>query len=188
MYTEVLNRPRVWDQVRAPQRLAITATAFMHRQHTPFPAARHQLCVVSFAMTAVHPLCARFKSRPISLPAAARCCLQDLYGKVMVKCTALHELRWQVLDPRLFQSACFPGCGCSFSDSDMTDPERVGKFAKGHRPDRQGRCSPEHFSSWLMRHFPCSGLTHQKAKLMTGLMEGFFNSTSAVITRNRRRQ
>ncbi|KAG2443743.1 hypothetical protein HXX76_002089 [Chlamydomonas incerta] len=112
---------------------------------------------------------------------------QDLYGKVMVKCTAVHELRWQVLDPRLFQSACFPGCGCSFPDAEVADPERVGKFAKGHRPDKKGRCSPEHFSNWLMRHFPCSGLTHQKAKLMTGLMEGFFNSTSAIITRERRR-
>ncbi|EFJ49793.1 hypothetical protein VOLCADRAFT_117113 [Volvox carteri f. nagariensis] len=67
---------------------------------------------------------------------------QDIFGKVMVKCTAVHGLRFQVLDPRLFQSGCFPGCGCKFFNNEIR-PDRIGRFSGGFRklpavPERPG--------------------------------------------------
>ncbi|GLC73578.1 hypothetical protein PLESTF_001393300 [Pleodorina starrii] len=105
---------------------------------------------------------------------------QDIYGKVMIKCTARHDLRFQVLDPRLFQSACFPGCGCKYRN-DEVNPGRIGKFSRGWRKLQDGRCGPLHWGRWLMRHFPCSGVTKQKAVLMKELVAGYYNNTTAAI-------
>eukprot|EP00198_Chlamydomonas_reinhardtii_P002445 XP_001691781.1 predicted protein [Chlamydomonas reinhardtii] len=58
---------------------------------------------------------------------------QDMYGRVMSKCAALLGLRWQALDPRLFQSACFKECGCAHEDADVGEPGRVGRDG-GHLP------------------------------------------------------
>ncbi|KAG2500639.1 hypothetical protein HYH03_001406 [Edaphochlamys debaryana] len=107
---------------------------------------------------------------------------QDIYGKVMIKCTATHSLRFQVLDPRLFQSACFPFCGCTYDD-DVITRENIGRFSKGQRGDDFGRCGPQHWGGWLMRHFPCAGMTRTKAELMQNLLEGYYDNKTAQINR-----
>ncbi|GLI61986.1 hypothetical protein VaNZ11_004553 [Volvox africanus] len=105
---------------------------------------------------------------------------QDIYGKVMIKCTTRHQLRFQVLDPRLFQSACFPGCGCRFRNDEVI-PARIGKFSRGSRKLPGGVCGPQHWSRWLLRHFPCSGVTKRKADLMKELITGYYGNKTANI-------
>ncbi|GFR47501.1 hypothetical protein Agub_g9230 [Astrephomene gubernaculifera] len=107
---------------------------------------------------------------------------QDIYGKVMGRCTAIQGLRWHLLDPRVFQSGCFPGCGCSFRDEEVT-PARLGAFSRGHRLLPGGLCGPQHWGSWLLRHFPCSGLTREKGELMRGLLDGYYSNHTARITK-----
>lgn len=75
--------------------------------------------------------------------------LQDIYNKIMLRCTAVHGIRLRVLDPRVFQSGCFPQCGCKYTDDEIT-VERIGKFSRGHRLLAGGRCSPEHWGE--LRH------------------------------------
>ncbi|KAG2450883.1 hypothetical protein HYH02_004715 [Chlamydomonas schloesseri] len=58
---------------------------------------------------------------------------QDMYGRVLSKCATLLGLRWQAMDPRLFQSACFKECGCAYEDADIGQPDRVGRDG-GHFP------------------------------------------------------
>lgn len=44
---------------------------------------------------------------------------QELYGKILSKCNQYHDVSWRALDPRRFQSACFPQCGCAFDDDEV---------------------------------------------------------------------
>ncbi len=88
----------------------------------------------------------------------------------------------QALDPRLFQSACFPACGCSFPDEALDDEERIAKFGPGYKPiNASGFCGPDAWSQWILRHFPCSGVTDGKAVLMRALLDGFYSRTPAQI-------
>ncbi|KAG2438994.1 hypothetical protein HYH02_010785 [Chlamydomonas schloesseri] len=56
---------------------------------------------------------------------------QDVYGKIMMRCARHNHLRWQALDPRVFQSACFPQCGCTFPDTDTQEPYTLGQSSTG---------------------------------------------------------
>ncbi|KAG2443741.1 hypothetical protein HXX76_002087 [Chlamydomonas incerta] len=71
---------------------------------------------------------------------------QDIYGKIMTRCARQSHLRWQVLDPRLFQSACFPKCGCSFTDAAAQEPHMLGQSSKGLSFVGDYECEPQH---WL---------------------------------------
>ncbi|KAG2488887.1 hypothetical protein HYH03_012517 [Edaphochlamys debaryana] len=106
---------------------------------------------------------------------------QDIYGKVMRACSGRHHLRMQALDPRLFQSACFGECGCAYDDR-LVKKANTGRFGKSQRGDKLGRCGPQHWDSWLLRHFPCSGETKHKAELMKSLLEGYNQKKPARIT------
>lgn len=52
----------------------------------------------------------------------------------------------QALDPRLFQSACFPKCGCTFADAVAQEPHRLGQSSKGLSFVGDNECEPRH---WL---------------------------------------
>ncbi|PNW73821.1 hypothetical protein CHLRE_13g574100v5 [Chlamydomonas reinhardtii] len=71
---------------------------------------------------------------------------QDIYGKLIMRCARQHHLRWQALDPRLFQSACFPKCGCTFADAVAQEPHRLGQSSKGLSFVGDNECEPRH---WL---------------------------------------
>jgi hypothetical protein len=92
----------------------------------------------------------------------------------------------QTLDPRKFQSACFPACGCSFRDEELT-PARFGGFAPGHKfLNSDNECGPQHWlhgEGWLLRHFPCSGSTAQKSEFMSNMFEAYLANGTAHITR-----
>ncbi|KXZ49344.1 hypothetical protein GPECTOR_22g938 [Gonium pectorale] len=112
---------------------------------------------------------------------------QDVYRLIMIKCTRHHGLRWQPLDPRVVQSACFPFCGCSFPD-DAISGDSLGDPAPG-RPFVEGRaCAPEHWDGWLLRHFPCSGDSGSKGVLMKNLLEGMATNSAAVISKKWKRR
>ncbi|PNH09311.1 hypothetical protein TSOC_004077 [Tetrabaena socialis] len=106
---------------------------------------------------------------------------QDLYGKVMHRCTSVHALQLQVLDPRVFQSGCFPECGCTYGDEEIT-PRRIGKFSRGYHYLQGGSCGPQHWADWLMRHYPCTGLAREKGLYMGNLLEGYYGNKSVRIT------
>ncbi|KAG2443742.1 hypothetical protein HXX76_002088 [Chlamydomonas incerta] len=144
----------------------------------------------------------------IEVPKRPRVWDQDIYGKILLRCGAAHGLRWQALDPRLFQSACFPNCGCTFPDAATQETELVGHNSKGHRFVGDYECEPRHWLGeggegnededegatggggdedgsrpWLMRHFPCSGATADKSKFMNNMLEGVLHHKNAKITR-----
>ncbi len=77
-------------------------------------------------------------------------CTQDIYGKIIGKCASVHSLRWQVLDPRLFQSACYPGCGCAFADAAVT-ARSIGRYSPGHKflpgGEKDKMCGPQHWGA-----------------------------------------
>ncbi|PNH09310.1 hypothetical protein TSOC_004076 [Tetrabaena socialis] len=116
----------------------------------------------------------------------------------MLKCAATHTLHWQVLDPRLFQSACFEGCGCAFKDDQLT-PGRIGQPGKAHpflndassvggEGSTAHKCGPKHWSGWLLRHFACTGLAEQKGQFMQNMLDGVSANQSARISRVKRRR
>lgn len=61
-------------------------------------------------------------------------------------CVAVHRLRWQALDPRVFQSGCYHECGCTFADEDVT-PATMGKGGQAlpYSDGSNNTCGPE---SW----------------------------------------
>ncbi|GFR47444.1 hypothetical protein Agub_g9167 [Astrephomene gubernaculifera] len=107
---------------------------------------------------------------------------QDIYGKIMAKCALTHNLRWKALDPRVFQSACFPACGCTFTDAEMV-PERFGNFSRGMPFIGDHECGPQHWGDWIVRHFPCSGSTKTKGEFMSNMLQGVLEGKPVQITR-----
>ncbi|EFJ50275.1 hypothetical protein VOLCADRAFT_104084 [Volvox carteri f. nagariensis] len=100
----------------------------------------------------------------------------------MPRCAARFGARLHVLDPRLFQSGCFPRCGCAFNDSDVT-PERMGAAVDGVAPVRDHLCDPAEWGSWFMRHYACSGSIERKAYFMKQFENGLQDGSLADITK-----
>ncbi|GIL79166.1 hypothetical protein Vretifemale_8542, partial [Volvox reticuliferus] len=108
---------------------------------------------------------------------------QDIFGVLMPKCSYKFDLRLQVLDPRLFQSACYPRCGCMYHDANVTSAT-LGMSAAGVPPVTGHLCDPGLWGSWLLRHFPCSGTTDQKAWHMRQFAEGLVHGQPVHITKH----
>lgn len=137
---------------------------------------------------------------------------QDLYGKIMARCAPSQNVEWRVLDPRLFQSGCFPKCGCTFTDKEVAANVLFKpKFARGKpylngtavaaaaavavagRPRKRPStlCGPHQWADWYLMHFPCSGGTTDKRERMASLLNGMKTGEPAFITspdRRRRRR
>ncbi len=79
-------------------------------------------------------------------------------------CVAVHRLRWQALDPRVFQSGCYHECGCTFADDDVT-PATTGKGGQAlpYRDSANHTCGPE---SWNAMVSEAAVLARTAAKLV----------------------
>ncbi|GIL61302.1 hypothetical protein Vafri_15698 [Volvox africanus] len=108
---------------------------------------------------------------------------QDIYGVLMPKCSYRFSIRLQILDPRLFQSACYPRCGCTYHDANVT-AATLGKSVAGVPPVTGHLCDPGLWGSWLLRHFPCSGTTDQKAWHMRQFAKGLALGEPVHITKH----
>lgn len=98
------------------------------------------------------------------------------------KCSYKLNLRLHVLDPRLFQSACFPRCGCAFDDANITSGN-ITTVVEGVAPVQDRMCDPALWGSWLLRHFSCSGTTVQKSLFMERLYDGVLQHEPVEITK-----
>ncbi len=127
----------------------------------------------------------------LTMRQALLCCApspQDIFGVLVPKCFHKISLRLQALDPRLYQSACYPRCGCEYDDANVT-ARTHGHLMPGVEPlPQEGRnhrhvCDPTRWDRWLLRHFSCSGTTEQKAYFMKEFAEGHREKRPADITK-----
>ncbi len=79
-------------------------------------------------------------------PARSVCAvhLQDAFLATMRTCGMVHKLAFKGLDPRVFQSGCFNGCGCAFRTGDVRD-DTMAHGGPYWRLGPNATCGPQHW-------------------------------------------
>lgn len=95
-------------------------------------------------------------------------------------------MRTSPLSPRLFNSACYSGCGCHYEDSAVKT--HLGRYERRHwqavLPGTKA-CAARQWERWLLMHFPCVGDMPKKASYMKALLDAVASgSDSAEINPN----
>jgi hypothetical protein len=96
---------------------------------------------------------------------------QDVFRKVFFHCARHYGLRLQAFSPRVFNSHCYKPCGCNYSDAEIESSVDLNLRPSGR--DASGSCPSSLVSKWMLMHFPCSGVSEDKAAVMLEFKEMF---------------
>ena len=90
---------------------------------------------------------------------------QDVFRKVFFHCARHNDLHLQAFSPRVFNSHCYKPCGCNYSNFEIeTSLDRSLRPCGRDKVTRM--CPSPMVSRWMLMHFPCSGVSEDKAKVM----------------------
>ena len=96
---------------------------------------------------------------------------QDIFRKVFFHCARQYGLSLQVFSPRVFNSHCYKPCGCNYTDAEIESSKDHNLRPIGR--DMSGVCPSSTVSRWMLMHFPCSGVSEDKAAVMKEFTEMF---------------